>query len=268
MKKGLLAALIGVCAGAAVFGAYFAAPRFGVRIPPDLLLVAAAALAFAGTVAVFALVAMDRPGFLPSRARLLLNEEPATEYVFPFAGPNLVQVVVRPGMSLGEIFARFDSVFKKAPDEVGKDIVLTIRGSRKMSLATYTLQQVFLTLKPYSLLHVLLKDEKDAFIGYIAGKRAIKEFTGGDTPGAADESANKITKYIVWVIDHPDEAGVLREIGGATSEDTVKDTDDTFDAERTFWGNEAVQGLVVLHHLRPAGYISKVDVLRLSVGRL
>ena len=91
MKKGILAALIGVGAGAVLFGAYYGALHYGVRIRPDFMLVGAAALAFASTVAVFALVSMDRPVAFGGRARLLLTEQPAVAYVFPFNSPDMVR---------------------------------------------------------------------------------------------------------------------------------------------------------------------------------
>lgn len=259
MMNRLWAALTGIGAGAALFGAYRAFQYYGGHIPPDLTIVGAAAVAFASSIAVFALTVMDRPAHPGSRPPLKLNEKPATAYIFPFRGDEVAQITAKPEMPLAMVFARFGDTFKRAPSEMTKDITVTLKGSRKTPFPTITLQQLFLALKPFKLEHVLLLSDKDEFIGYIPGKRASKEFTG-------DYAADKITKYIVNVIEKPDESGVIREIGGATEADTVKDTDDVRYAERTLWSNESVSGLVVLRRSRPAGYISKVDVLRLEAG--
>lgn len=260
MMKRLLAAVIGVGAGAVLFGAYAALLKSGIQIRPDLTLAAAAAIVFASAVAVFALIAMDRPAFRGSRATLLLNEEPATEFVFPFRGDSMAQITARPEMSLGESLARFGETFKRPPEEMTKDITLTIKGSRRAPFATVTLQQLFLTLKPFKLTHVLLTGDKDEFIGYIPGKRALKEFT-------ADDAAEKVTKFIVKVVDNPGDSRILRDIGGASRLDTISETDDARRAEAQLWADESAQGLVVHKHLKPVGYISKVDVLRLNAGR-
>lgn len=261
MKKRLQAAAIGVGAGALALGAYYWALHSGIHIPSELLVAAAAALAFAGTVAVFALVVMDRPAFGGARATLLLNEEPATKYVFAFRGPDVVPVLARPDMSVGEMLVRHGDTFRSPQSPPNKTIALTIKGSGKRPFAGVTLQQLFLTLKPFALEHVLLMSDRDAFVGYIPGRRALKEFAG-------DRAVENIDKYIVKVLADPGQSAVLREIGGVTDDDTVGETDNTQHAEAKIWANDNVQGLVIYRKLRPVGFISKVDVLRLNVGRL
>jgi hypothetical protein len=259
MIKKLLAASIGVGAGVLLFGAYALYVYLGGRLSPEATTVAAAAIVLACAVALFALVAMERPVYGTSRT-LKLNEEPAVEYVFPFKGDNIAQIFARPEMPLDAMLARFGDTFKKPAAEKTKDITVTLKGSRKTPFATITLQQLFLTLKPFRLEHVLLIAENDQFIGYLPGKRASKEFTG-------DNAADKITKYVVRVFEKPDDAGIIREIGGASDTDTVKDNDDVRYAEAMLWANEAINGLVVKRKSVPFGYISKVDVLRLNAGR-
>ena len=261
MMRRLLAALIGVGAGVLLLGGYYGALRAGLHVRPDLMFVGAAALAFAGAVAVFSLVAMDRPAFRSSRAALLLNEDPAKEYVFPFRGANILQVLARPDMSVGEMLVRFGDDFKSPPDQMSKTIVVAIKGSARKPFPSMTLQQLFAVLKPYNLEHVLLSSEKDDFIGYIPGKRAAKEFTG-------DKAAEAIDKYIVKVLADPSGCAVLRDVGGVTRDDTIAETANAFQAQAKLWSNEKIQGLVLHRHLKPVGFISKVDVLRINAGLL
>ena len=261
MWKRLIAALIGVAGGVLLAGAYFGALYAGVHIKPDVVVAVAAACVFAGAVAVFALVAMDRPAFRSAKAALLLNERPATEYIFYFKGADILQVSAKPDMAVGEMLVRFGEAFKAPPDKMTKPIVVTLKGSSKKPFATMTLQQLFAMLKPYNLEHVLLMNEKDEFIGYIPGKRAVKEFT-------AEKAMDAIDKYIIKVLSKPEECAVLRDIGGATREDTVAENDTAFQAQAKLWANEKVQGLILHKHLKPVGFISKVDVLRINAGLL
>lgn len=259
MIKRLLAASIGLGAGMLLFAAYGLYVWLGGKASPEGVSVAAAAIVLASAVAMFALATMERPAYGSTRT-IKLNEEPAVEYIFPFRGENIAQITARPETPLAMMLARFGDMMKKTPAEMTKDITVTLKGSKKAPFPTITLQQLFLTLKPFRLEHVLLMSDTDHFIGYIPGKRAAKEFTG-------DNAADKITKYVVNVIEKPDDAGVLREIGGVPDSDTVKETDDARYAEAMLWANEAITGLVVKRRSKPLGYISKVDVLRLNAGR-
>ncbi len=261
MRKRLVAALIGVLAGLAMLGAYVAVRYAGIRIAPEMLVVSAAVLAFAGAVSVFALVAMDRPAFRSAKAALLLSERPATEYIFYFKGTDLLQVSAKPDMSVGEILVRFGETFKAPPEKMTKAIVVTLKGSAKKPFATMTLQQLFAMLKPYNVEHLLLTNEKDEFIGYIPGKRAMKEFTG-------DKAMENIDKFIVKVFADQSNCALLRDLGGATRDDTIAETENAMSAQAKLWANEKVQGLVVHRQLKPVGFIGKVDVLRLNVGLL
>jgi hypothetical protein len=255
MRKQLWAASIGVGAGVALL-AVLALLQYATG-RTELTVIMTGAVVFACTVAVFML---HKPAHGTARATLRLNEEPATEFIYPFRGENIAQIVARPETPLTMMLARFGDAFKRPPAELNKLIAVTLKGSKKGPFPTLTLQQLFLTLKPFRLEHVILMDANEQFVGYIPGKRAAKEFTG-------DNAAEKITKYIVNPVEKPDDAPALREIGGAPDADTVKDTDDARYAEAILWANEQVNGLVVKHKSRPIGYISKVDVLRLNAGR-
>jgi hypothetical protein len=259
MIKRLLAALMGVGAGAVLLLAYAAYVYAGGKVSPETTTIAATAIVLACAVAVFALVAIERPVYGTART-LKLNQEPAVEYIFPFRGDNIAQIFARPETPLTMMLARFGDTFKKTPADMPKDITVTLKGSSKTPFATITLQQLFLTLKPFRLEHVLLISENDHFIGYLPGKRASKEFTGHN-------AAEKITKYVVAAFEKPDDAGIIREIGGVPDADSVKEGDDVRYAEAMLWANEAINGLVVKRKSKPFGYISKVDVLRLNAGR-
>ncbi len=259
MRRRLLAALTGMGAGALLLGAYFAALHYGVQLRPELVVAAGAAFVFAAAVALFALVAMDRPAFRSVRAALVLNEDPAKEYVFFFRGSDVLQITARPEMSVGEILVRFGDTFKEPPEQMTKSIVVTIKGSTKKPFAWMTLHRLFLMLKPYNVEHVLLMNEKDEFIGYIPGKRATKDFSG-------DKAMENIDKYVVQILVKPEGSAALRELGGATADDTVAETDNAFQAQAKLWANEKIPGLVLHRKLKPVGFISKVDVLRINAG--
>src|SRR5271165_6927017 len=124
MTKAIWAALIGIAAGALLLGGYAAALRAGIHVRPEFVVATAAALAFAGTVAVFTLVTMDRPAYASPRATLPLNEEPATEYIYAFKGRNILPILARPGMSVGEVLVRHSDSFRGAPDQLNKVIAL------------------------------------------------------------------------------------------------------------------------------------------------
>ncbi len=260
MNRRLLAALIGLGAGVLLAGAYVALLYARVPLRPEWVVGGAAAIVFAGAVAVFALVAMDRPSYGGIRPTFPLNEEPATRFIFPFKGGDLLQIVARADMSVGEMLVRFGDAFKTPAENMTKPISLTIKGSAKKPFSTITLEQLFLALKPFNLQHVVLVNDKDDFVGYIPGRRALKEFAG-------DKPEEKITKFIVKVLADPSAGGVLRDIGGITRDDTINETDTARDAEGKVWANDNVHGLVVHRHLKPIGVISKVDVLRVNAGR-
>jgi hypothetical protein len=261
MKKRLLAVAIGLGAGLVLAAAYGALLYFGIPLKPEWIIGGTASLVFAGAVAVFSLVAMDRPAFRPARAALVLNEDPAKEFVFYFRAPEMLQITAKPDMAVGEMLVRFGDAFKAGPEKMTKAISLTIKGGTKKPFATITLQQLFALLKPFNLEHVLLTNDKDEFVGYIPGKRALKEFGG-------DKAMEAIDKYIVKLLMNPQESAILRELGGATAEDTFDETGYAMDAQARIWANEKLTGLILHSKLKPVGFISKLDLLRINAGLL
>lgn len=260
MKKSWIAPLSGVVAGLVVAGAWFGAPYFGVHLQPATLVAVAAILAFATSTATFALLATNSASNGVVRAALNLDEKPATRFIFPFKSENLSQIFMRPETPLAMALARFGNAFDRPAAEMNKGIIVTLRASKRGSFPTTTLQQLFKVLKSFKLEHVLLLDEGGAFVAYIPGGRALKEFAG-------DNAAEKITKYIATVLDNADRSNVVREIGGASQSDTIKSSQDISDAEKELWKNDSAQGLVVLNKLKPFGYISRLDVLTLHAGQ-
>jgi len=240
-------------------GAWFGAPYLGIALQPATLVAIAAILAFATSTATFALLAQNRPGYGGARATLYLNEDPAAEYVFPFKAENLSQIFLKPETPLAVALARFGNMFDVPASDKARSFIVTLKASRRIPFPTTTLQQLFLVLKSFKVLHVLLLDDKDRFVAYIPGARALKDFTG-------DGAADRITKYIAQVLDNPDRSSVVHEIGGTAQSDTIKSTQDIGDARKELWKDESIQGLVVLRKFRPVGYISKIDVLKLHAG--
>jgi len=259
MRRSWVAPLCGVVTGAAMAGAWFGAPYFGVHLQATTLVAIAAILAFATSTATFALLAMDKPSYGSARATLYLNEDPAAEYVFPFKSESLSQIFLKPETPLAVALARFGNTFDRPASETSKGFIVTLKSSRRMSFPTTTLQQLFLVLKSFKVQHVLLLDDKDRFVAYIPGPRALKDFTG-------DGAADKITKYIAKVLDNPEDSDIVHEIGGTAQADTIKSSQDVGDARKELWKDESVQGLVVLRKLKPIGYISKMNVLKLHAG--
>jgi hypothetical protein len=259
MKNSWIAPLSGLVAGSVLAGAWFGAPYVGVHLQPATLAVIAAILAFATSTATFAFLATNKPVYGTARATLNLNEEPASEYVFPFKSANLSQIFLRPETPLAVALARFGTTFDQPSSEMKKNIIVTLRASGKIPFPTTTLQQLFKVLKSFNVQHILLLDDKDRFVAYIPGPRALKDFTG-------DGAADKITKYIASVLEKPETSDVVHEIGGTAQSDTIKYSQDIGDARKELWKDESVQGLVVLRKFKPIGYISRLNVLKLHAG--
>lgn len=282
-RRRWLAALIGVVAGAIAFGGYVGASYAGIRLNPELITAAGAALAFAAAVAVFSLVVMDKPVYGAAKSPIWLNEEPATNEIFFFRGPESAAMDVTPEMSLSQIMARYQDILTPREGKPQKPITLTLRASPKdKGFSTVTLKQLFQMLSAAPLAHVLLLSRKGDYIGYIPGKRAAGEFSG-------DKAEDKITKYIAKLLEpsgsgggkrpdirleadsgsaKPEDADktlVLRQIGGSAGQDTLAETDDSRHAEAKVWKDESVHGFVIHSHLKPIGYISKADLLKLNV---
>jgi hypothetical protein len=259
MRNSWIALLIGAAAGSVMAGAWIGAPYMGLHVQPATLVAVAAILAFATSIATFALLATNKPDHGASRATLNLDEKPATAFIFPFRSENLSQIVLKPETPLAMALARFGTTFERPSSEMSRNIMVTLKASRRMPFPTTTLQQLFLMLKSFKVQHVLLVDDKDRFVAYIPGARALKEFTGGD-------AADKITKYVVRVLLNPDSSEIVHEIGGNAQSDTIKTSQDVGDARKELWKDETVQGLVVLRKMKPVGYISRLDVLKLHAG--
>ena len=250
-------ATIGVLAGCALAGAYFVAPYAGVHVSLESMVAAATALVFASAVAVFALLAFERLSPRNPYATTRLNEMPAARFVSLFHDPERIQIVARPDISVGEILVRHSEKFKGLPEQLGQKIVLTIRGRRRTAFNPVVLRQLFATLSPFKLEHVVLLNDPDDFVGYIPGARALKEFVGNN-------AETKISDVIVKALGNPSEFALLRTLSGVARDDVVSETDNIRHAAIKCYTDDAIQGLVVHKHLKPIGFISKVDVLTLA----
>jgi hypothetical protein len=217
----------------------------------------AGALAFGASTAALLLVATTRPGTAKPYQRTRLNEMPVTQKISLFSDADKLAITARPEQSAGEILVRFGDTFKNPPEQVDKKFVVTLRGSKKAAFNPVVLRQLFATLAPFKLEHVILMQEGDTFVGYIPGKRAAADFTGAN-------AETKITDCIIKVLANPSESKALKAMSGATMNDIVADTDNIRQAVIKFNADDTVQELVVHRHLKPFGVITKSDLLTLA----
>jgi hypothetical protein len=246
-----------VLAVLAPLAAYFAAPRFGIHIDSSLVILVAGALAFGASTAALLLAATSRPGAARPYQRTRLNEMPVTQKISLFRDADKLEIIARPEQSAGEILVRFGDTFKNPPEQVEKKFVVTLRGTKKAAFNPVVLRQLFATLAPFKLEHVILMQEGETFVGYIPGKRAAADFTGTN-------AESKITDCIVKVLANPSETKALKAMNGATMNDIVADTDNIRQAVIKFNADDTVQELVVHRHLKPIGVITKSDLLTLA----
>jgi hypothetical protein len=246
-------ALLAVLAPLAV---YFAVPRLGGHVDSNLLVLVAGALAFGASTAALLLIALHRPGAARPYQRTRLNEMPVTQKISLFADADKLSITARPEQSAGEILVRFGDTFKSPPEQVEKKFVVTLKGSKKAAFNPVVLRQLFATLAPFKLEHVILQDG-ETFVGYIPGKRAAADFTGTN-------AETKITDCIIKVLANPSDTKALKAMNGATMNDIVADTDNIRQAVIKFNADDTVQELVVHRHLKPFGVITKSDLLTLA----
>jgi hypothetical protein len=257
MGRIAIPAIVWVLAVAVMAAAYLGAPHAGIHIDAENAMAFAAIGTFATSLAVFTLVARNASGSLAMPyQKTRLSEMPAAQKVSLFKDSEKLQVVAKPDMSVGEILVKHGDVFKSLPENMDKRIVLTIKGSKKSIFNPITLKQLFESMSPFKLEHVLLMND-DKFVGYIPGERAVKEFTGKD-------AETNIANYIVKVLGKAENEDVLRKLDGVTSDDTVDEKDNIRHAVIKFYANDSVPGLVVHRQLQPVGYITKVDLLTLT----
>ncbi len=249
-----MGALLAVLAPLAV---YFAAPRLGGHVDSNLVVLLAGALAFGASTAALLVVALNRPATARPYQRTKLNEMPVTQKISLFADADKISITARPEQSVGEILVRYGDTFKTPPDKIEKKIVLTLKGSKKAEFNPVVLRQLFATLAPFKLEHVVLMQDGETFVGYIPGKRAAADFSGAN-------AETKIADSVIKVLANPAETKALKAMTGATMDDVVADTDNIRQAVIKFNADETVQELIVHKHLKPVGVITKSDLLTLA----
>ncbi|MBV9420800.1 MAG: CBS domain-containing protein [Alphaproteobacteria bacterium] len=259
MRRTLVAMAIGLLAAAILAAAYLLAPRAGLRIDGTQALVLAAILAFGSAVAVFSLVALDRPGRLAPYQKLRLNEMPAAHSVSLFKDDDKIFIPAKPDQSLSEILVRFGDTFDKPSKHVDKRIVVSLRGGRT-DFNPVILKALFAALAPFKVEHVILVNSGGKFVACIPGDRAKKEFSdkNGET---------RISECVNAVLKNPSaetSIACLRSMGGITTSELIEESDDIRHAARKVYANTAISGLVVHKGLEPIGVISKTDILLLA----
>ncbi len=256
MNRIAIVAIGALLAVAAPLAVYFAVPRLGGHVDSNLIILVAGALAFGASTAALLLTALTRPVAARPYQRTKLNEMPVTQKVSLFSDAEKVSITARPEQSAGEVLVRFGDTFKASPEQMEKKIVLTLKGSKKAAFNPVVLRQLFATLAPYKLEHVVLM-EGESFVGYIPGKKAATDFTGA-------HAESKIAECIVKVLADPAQTKALRAMNGATVADTVDESDDIRKAVIKFNADESLQELIVHKHLRPVGVITRSDLLTLA----
>jgi hypothetical protein len=257
MKKVAISCAIGVVAGLALAGAYFAAPYAGVSVAPATLMIAAAIVAFGSSVAILTLSALSKPEKKQDKKPTKRLSELADEdYAhFPTTG---VRIVLRPDSSIEELdVVRHPSAYVKS------NIFLTVKKSSGKSVHNpILLKRLFLALKDFELfLHIVLMNEHDEYVGYIPAAYARAWLVG-------DNAESLIRKYFVDVLADPKaSSGKLIEIGGLSKDETIADSERIGDALKKV-SDGLLRGLVVFKDKRnrkPIGVIYSEDLVKLNM---
>ena len=260
--KGVVAALVGICAGLLLASAYYGAPYAGVQVNPTLMTMAAAVAAFAASVALLTLTALNKPAEKkPAQSRRLSELDDKTFARFPTssAGPRLV---LKPDTVIEE----WDIVRNASAAEkyAKKEILLIIKkGGGKVQFNPVVIKNLFVKLKGFAgFLHILLVNEHDEFIGYMPAAYARAYLTD-----AGAESL--IVKFIVDVLANPNST-VLRDIRGMARHDTIFDHNTVRDAQRKVT-DDHLYGLVIFRDKRirkPLGVIYEEDLVKLTLEEI
>jgi len=242
MGKVLVSAAAGALAALAVMAAFY----FGVRVSPEILMIAAAALTIGAAVAVLTHIAVEKPSDRTHRERFLakrIRDVKGLIDVFPKSG-GAVQLSIRPDTVVDDL-----EIVKNPANYRDKDIVVTIKEGNK-TFNPVTLKRIFVALKEQpNFVHLMLVDKHDEFVGYIPSLRVKNEFTG-------DDAEVLIARHIVDVfVDHANSAN-LRGLNGLANTDTISDEDHLSRALDRMQGG--FLRLVVLkggYHRKPVGLL-------------
>jgi hypothetical protein len=251
MSRIAVSAAIGIVAGAALAGAYLAAPYAGMTLSPSLVMVIAAAVAFGSSVAVITLNLWkpdEKPG---ANALLSMQLKRASGMVEKFPGRDgALDLSIRADQKVDQL-----EVVKNPDAYKAKDITVRLKGGSNR-FNPVDLKQLFVSLKQQpGFIHLLLLDKNDEFVGYLPGFAAKREFTG-----ATAESA--IARYIVDVFADDTNSANLPLIDGAGKFDTISDEAKVSDVLAKMAGG--FRRLVVLkngYHRRPAGLVNFNDLM-------
>jgi hypothetical protein len=202
MNKVALSVAIGIGAGLAIWGAYAATPYVGVHLTPMAIMVIAAGLAFGSSAALLAFFVLDKQEPKKVKPWRRISHLATDEYrYFPTTG---VRLVLHPDTEIKEL-----DIFRNTNSYATKDVVLVIKKSKKATFNPVVLRDLFAKLSGLERFeHILMINEHDEYIGYIPALYARMRWRDR-------ESETAITKYIVSVLENPeDNGGVLREIDG------------------------------------------------------
>jgi hypothetical protein len=253
MGKVLVSAAAGVAAAVAVMAAFV----LGVRVSPELLMMAAAALTIGAAVSVVTRLVVDaapekneREKFLARRIRDvqgLIDRFPKSD--------GAVRLSIRSDTTADDL-----DIVKNPASYRDKDVVVMIKEGPK-TFNPVTLRKIFLALKEQpNFVHLILIDKHDEFVGYIPSLRVKSEFTGADAEAL-------IARNIVDVFVDRANSANLRVLNGLANTDTISDEDHLSRALDKMQGGYL--RLVVLkggYHRKPVGLLHSEQLVRATKG--
>jgi hypothetical protein len=254
MKRVVISALIGLLLG----GGLMAAPYFGVHIPQQILMGAAAALTLGAAAAVLARTTLDAAAVKTGKEILGSTQlKKAASIISKFPdSKGYLQLSIRPDTKVDEL-----EVVKHPANYTSKDIIVSLKASSSERFNPVELKRLFTALRDQpGFVHMLLLDKHDEYVGYIPGFYAKSAFAG-------PQAEVLIAKYVVDVLAEPDKSVYLREIDGAASVDTISDEASISDTITKMAGS--FKKLVVLRggkHRKPIGLVNFGDLMGQTLG--
>ena len=255
--KVAISALVGVTAALVMGGGYVGARYAHIHIDPQVLMVAAAVVAFSSSVTILTFSALSKPDKKkPKRTRALSELELGDFAHFPTGG---LKIVLRPDTVLEEL-----DVMQHPSAYQAKDVMLTLKKSTGKS--EYNPVKILALLEKlrryYNFLHILLLNEHDEYVGYIPAAYVRMKLMASSAP------LDLIKKYFIDVLKEPSSSYILREINGLSNDESVFDNETVTAAlKKVSFG--LFRGLVVFRNKRnrkPIGVVYEEDLVKLDMA--
>lgn len=255
--KVAISALVGVTAALVMGGGYTAALYAHLRVDPQMLMVAAAVMAFASTVTILTFAALSKPEKKRPKRTRALSELDAGDFAhFPTGG---LKIVLRPDTVIEEM-----DVMQNPSAYQAKDVLLTLKKSTGKS--EYNPVKILALLDKLrgmqNFLHILLLNEHDEYVGYIPAAYVRMKLLSAPAP------LDLIKKYFIDVLKDPRSSYILREINGLSTDECVFDNE-TVTAALKKVSAGLFRGLVVFRNRRnrkPLGVVYEEDLIKLDMA--